>query len=155
LERSGSVVPAPTATVATLTSGLLPTGALRPVATNVALPPARRSTVAAIDPVPDGDVHRDPLLAVHVHVTPVNGSGNESVTVAPTAVLGPLLTTATVHGECSARGGDRALLGVFGQREVGNDGRRQRRGSGVVRRVRIDRGARLARRRVDQGGLVA
>ena len=51
----------------------------------------------AIGPVPDGDVHRDPLLAVHVHVTPVYGPGNESATEAPTAVLGPLLTTATVH----------------------------------------------------------
>ena len=102
LDRLGSVVPAATATVATLTSGLLmsgllPIGALRPVATNVALPPEKRSTVAAIVPVPDGDVHLDPLLAVHVHVTSVNGAGNESVTVAPTAVLGPLLTTATVH----------------------------------------------------------
>jgi hypothetical protein len=58
-------------------------GALRPVATNVALPPARRSTVVAIVPVPDGDVHLDPLLAVHVHVTPVNGAGNASVTEAP------------------------------------------------------------------------
>ena len=51
----------------------------------------------AIGPVPDGDAHLDPLLAVHVHVTPVNGPGNESATEAPTAVLGPLLTTATVH----------------------------------------------------------
>ena len=112
LERSGSVVPAATATVATLTSGLLPTGALRPVATNVALPPARRSTVVAIVPVPDGDVHLDPLLAVHVHVTPVNGTGNESVTEAPTAVLGPLLTTATVHvNEVPAAAA--GTLGVF------------------------------------------
>ena len=51
----------------------------------------------AIVPVPDGDVHLDPLLAVHVHVTPVYGAGNESATEAPTAVLGPWLTTATVH----------------------------------------------------------
>jgi hypothetical protein len=97
LERSGSVVPAATVAVATLTSGLLLAGALKPVATNVALPPARRSTVVAIGPVPDGEVHLDPLLAAHVHVTPVNGPGNVSATEAPNAVLGPLLTTATVH----------------------------------------------------------
>ena len=34
---------------------------------------------------------------MHVHVTPVNGTGNVSVTDTPTAVLGPLLTTVTVH----------------------------------------------------------
>ena len=51
----------------------------------------------AIVPVPDGDEHREPLLAVHVHVTLVYGPGNESATEAPTAVLGPRLTTAMVH----------------------------------------------------------
>ena len=51
----------------------------------------------AIVPMPDGDEQLDPMLAVHVHVTPVNGAGNESATEAPIAVLGPLLTTATVH----------------------------------------------------------
>ena len=66
----------------------------------------------AIVPAPDGDAHLDPLLAVHVHVTPVNGAGNASVTEAPNAVLGPLLTTATVHVNAAPVAAT-GTLGVF------------------------------------------
>jgi hypothetical protein len=112
LERSGSVVPVATATVATLTSRPPLTGGMSPVATNDARPPAMRSTVVAIVPVPDGDAHVDPLLAVHVHDTPVYPAGNESLTEAPTAGLGPLFTTSTVHvNEVPAAAA--GALGVF------------------------------------------
>ena len=69
--------------------------------------PSRRSC-----PSPDGDAHAEPQLAVHVHVTPVNGTGNASVTEAPTAALGPLLATVIVHvnGAPAATAG---ALGVF------------------------------------------
>ncbi len=66
----------------------------------------------AIVPVPDGAAHLDPLVGVHVHVTPVNGAGNASVTEAPDAVLGPWLTTATVHVNADPEGAT-GTLGVF------------------------------------------
>src|SRR5262245_26146719 len=96
LPASGSVVPAGAATDAELTSDPVVDGGIGPDATNVARPPAFRSTVVASAPVPDAALHVDPLVAVHDHVTPA-ASGNASVTGTPAASLGPLLMATMVH----------------------------------------------------------
>ena len=104
----------------------------------------------AIVPVPDGDAHLDPLLAVHVHVTPVYGTGKASVTEAPTAALGPLLTTATVHvnGVPAAATG---TLGVFVNERSATTEDVSVAVPVSFAAFGIDRRARLARRRIDKG----
>ena len=101
----------------------------------------------AIVPVPDGDVHRDPLLAVHVHVTPVYGPGNESATDAPSVGAGAMVDDGDGPREWSAGGGRRHAWRLC------HEGRQ--RPTMLTSRFRCrspgsdDRCARLARRRVD------
>src|SRR6187402_2191352 len=96
----GSVVPLATAALAVLAR----------FPTNVALPPAARSTVVPIAPTPDSNAHADPAVAVHVHVTPLKTGENASVTETPAAMLGPLLATVIVH----ANGAPAAMVGALG-----------------------------------------
>ena len=63
---------------------------------NVAVPPARRFTVAAMLPVPEAG-HVEPDDATHVQVPKVTLAGAVSVTVAPTTPPGPALDTTIVY----------------------------------------------------------
>ena len=63
---------------------------------NVAVPPASRSTVAAMLPVPEAG-HVEPDDATHVQVPKVTLAGAVSVTVAPTTPPGPALDTTMVY----------------------------------------------------------
>ena len=60
---------------------------------NVAVPPATRSIVAEMLPVPVGLSHVDDADAAHVHDTPESGAGTTSSTGALAIVDGPLLVT--------------------------------------------------------------
>src|SRR6187455_2303804 len=106
----GSVVPLATAALAVLARFPTNVGSTAPFATNVALPPAARSTVVPIAPTPDSNAHADPAVAVHVHVTPLKTGENASVTETPAAMLGPLLATVIVH----ANGAPAAMVGALG-----------------------------------------
>ena len=110
LAGSGSVVPLATAALAVFARFPTNVGSTAPFATNVALPPAARSTVVPIAPAPDGNAHADPAVAVHVHVTPVKTGENASLTETPAAVLGPLLATVIVQ----ANGAPAAIVGALG-----------------------------------------
>ena len=59
-----------------------------PVAVKTTLAPTGTVTGVLMSPLPDAG-HAPPLVPVHVHVTPIRGVGNVSVTVAPVASLGP------------------------------------------------------------------
>src|SRR5262245_17391603 len=67
----GSIVPAGGVTVAVLPREPVASGANVPVAVNVADPPAGRSTVVAIGPLPLVTAQLPPALALQVQVTPV------------------------------------------------------------------------------------
>src|SRR5688572_17797487 len=91
----GSIVPEGTAIVAVLMSGLVAAGETVPVAENVADPPASRSTLALMSPVPPALPQLEPAVATQVQVTPVRSAGNGSLTVAVTE-LGPALEATMV-----------------------------------------------------------
>ncbi len=65
------------------------------VTVNVAVPPATRSTVAAMSPVPLAG-HAEPALAEQVQPLTVMFAGKTSVTVAPVTSLGPALVATIV-----------------------------------------------------------
>jgi hypothetical protein len=88
LPEAGSVIPAPTETVAVFASDPVAPGATVPLTVNVAVPPTGRSTEALMLPLPDAG-HAAPPLAAHVHVAPVNAAGNVSVTLDAGAADGP------------------------------------------------------------------
>jgi hypothetical protein len=88
LPEAGSVMPAPTETVAVLVSEPVAPGATVPLTVNVAVPPTGRSTEALMLPLPDAG-HVAPPLTEQVHVAPVSAAGNVSVTFDAGAADGP------------------------------------------------------------------
>src|SRR5262245_4863346 len=92
----GSDAPGPGATVAVFTTTPTASGATVAVAAKIAVPPTGRLTVVLMCPLPAGALQLPPDGVAHVHVTPVSAVGNTSVTIAPTASLGPALVTEMV-----------------------------------------------------------
>ena len=88
LDPSGSTVPGGPVTVAWFSSVPVAAGSTVARIVKVAVPPARRSTVTSIPPVPAAG-QRDPGEAVQVQVTPVSAAGTGSTTRAPVTALGP------------------------------------------------------------------
>jgi len=72
------------ATVAVFETETVADGLITALTVYVAVPPARRSTVSLMFPVPEAP-QLDPEDAVHVQVTLVRAAGKLSVTVAPVA----------------------------------------------------------------------
>lgn len=94
-ELFGSVVPAGAVTVAVLMRFPVAPAAMFAVRLYVAVPPLSRVTVSLMLPDPDA-VQLEPAVAEQVHVAPDNAGGSVSLTVAPTAVDGPLLEATIV-----------------------------------------------------------
>ena len=92
----GSTVPAGVETVAVLVTVPLADAEIVAGTVNVAVPPARRLTGAAMLPVPVAG-HVEPADATHVQAPKVTLAGAVSVTVAPTTPPGPALDTTTVY----------------------------------------------------------
>ena len=93
LDPSGSTVPGGPVTVAWFTrlgatAARMGLGSTSARIVKVAVPPARRSTVTSIAPVPAAG-HRDPGEAVQVQVIPMIAGGTGSTTRAPVTALGP------------------------------------------------------------------
>src|SRR5262245_12971548 len=96
LPGTGSGVSAGGATLALLTKVPVAVGSTVPVATKVTKPPAGRSTVVAMSPLPVAVPQLDPGAGLHVHVTSLSTVGNVSVTAAPLTAEGPALATVIV-----------------------------------------------------------
>src|SRR3954447_22197503 len=92
---AASVTPAGALTVAVLDSVPVAEEATVPLTVNVAVPPERRLTEAAMLPVPEAG-QDEPLEAVQVQAAPVKAAGKVSATEAPTTSEGPLLVTTIV-----------------------------------------------------------
>ena len=92
----GSIVPDGTETVAVFVTVPLAADEIMAGTVNVAVPPATRSTLAAMLPVPEAG-HVEPADAAHVQVPKVTLAGAVSVTVAPTTPPGPALDTTMVY----------------------------------------------------------
>ena len=69
------------------------------VTVNVTSPPAPRSTVVLIAPVPDGAEHDDPAAAEQTHDAVVTPVGSGSVMVTPGAAEGPALATVMMYDD--------------------------------------------------------
>ena len=93
LAGSGSVAPAGAATVAKLVSEPVANGLIWATAVKMAKPPGSRVTGVKMLPKPLGTATLDPAEATAVQLAAVMAAGNRSITVASTAVLGPLLVT--------------------------------------------------------------
>src|SRR5688500_12473551 len=91
----GSATPPGAATVAVLLSEPVAPASTVPVAVYVTLPPAGRLTVSLMLPEPPG-VQVAPPAPTQVQVTPVKAEGKASATVAPGALLGPVLLATIV-----------------------------------------------------------
>ena len=59
------------------------------------MPPTGTVTLSLMLPLPEG-LQTPPPVPTHVQVTPVSAAGNISVTVAPTASVGPAFVTVIV-----------------------------------------------------------
>src|SRR5262245_12082055 len=97
LPGTGSSRPSPRSIEAVLTMAVVADGGDVACALKVAVPPAARLTVVAMLPVPDGDAHVDPTLALHVHVTPVRLAGKVSATGEPGAAIVPAFLAMIVY----------------------------------------------------------
>src|SRR5262249_25642165 len=64
---------------------------------NVTVPPTGTLTVELMLPLPAGALQTPPPAPTHVHVAPVSAAGSVSITVAPTALLGPALVTGIAY----------------------------------------------------------
>src|SRR5262245_36342332 len=93
----GSVDPAPAVTVAVLTRTPTAPGATMAVRLNVTVPPTGTLTVELMLPLPAGALHVPPPAPMHVQVAPESAAASVSITVAPTALLGPALVTVIVY----------------------------------------------------------
>ena len=94
-EGSGSIVSGPTEAVAVLTIVLAAAVVAVVVTLKVAVPPAARSTIVAMSPVPLAG-HDEPGVAVHVHDVLARPAGMVSSTLTAAAGSGPVLVTTTV-----------------------------------------------------------
>ena len=88
LPGAGSSTPAGGATLAVFARVPVAAGAMVPVSTNVALPPASRSTLAAMSPLPFAG-QAEPTDAVQVQLAAVTLGGKVSVTAAAVTAAGP------------------------------------------------------------------
>src|SRR2546426_44190 len=93
LPGSGSVPPAGGNTEAVLVSEPVADGLIWATAVKMAKPPGSRVTGVTMLPKPLGTATLDPAEATAVQLAAVMAAGNRSITVASTAVLGPLLVT--------------------------------------------------------------
>ena len=91
----GSTVPPGAATTTVLASEPVADALIWPIAVKVMVPPGAKGAGVLMLPVLL-EVTLDPTEATAVQVTQVSSAGNVSATVAPTAVLGPLLVTVIV-----------------------------------------------------------
>ena len=91
----GSRVFGPTVAVAMLTMGLAVVAVVVVEIVKVADPPAARSIVVAMSPVPVAG-HDEPGVAAQLHEVLVSPAGMVSSTVTPLAGSGPLSVTTTV-----------------------------------------------------------
>src|SRR5262249_16890407 len=64
---------------------------------NVTLPPTGTLIDALMLPLPVGALHVPPPAPLHDHVALDSAAGSVSITVAPTALLGPALVTVIVY----------------------------------------------------------
>src|SRR5262245_5974776 len=96
LAELGSEAPGPGTTVAVLTRTPTASGATMAEAVKTAVAPTGTLTVVVMCPLPAGALQLPPPEAEHVQVTLGSAAGKTSVTVAPVALLGPLLVTTIV-----------------------------------------------------------
>jgi hypothetical protein len=97
---SGSVVPAGGLTIAVLTKSPMADAETIPVTAKVTEPPPAGTLTVADSVLPEPLAPLATLAppdALLVHVTPVMAAGIRSDTVAPVALLGPLLVTVIVY----------------------------------------------------------
>src|SRR5262249_45356644 len=96
LPGTGSGVSAGGATLALLTRVPVAVGSTVPVATKVTAPPAGRSTVVAMLPLPVAAPQRDPGAGLHAHARALSTGGNVPAPGAPPPAVGPALATVIV-----------------------------------------------------------